>query len=124
MVTFNVSVDQPEHATRAARAALNFQDAARRVATDHQSWPRFRAGINTGPAIAGVVGDERQRAYTVLGDTVNVAAQIEALAPDESIVISDATYRALTDVRVASLGTVALKTHAEPVGIWRLDGLP
>jgi class 3 adenylate cyclase len=39
-------------------------------------------------------------------------------------VISDATYRALTDVRVASLGTVALKTHAEPVGIWRLDGLP
>ena len=62
MVTFNVSVDQPDHALRAARAALNFQDAARLVATRHQSWPRFRAGINTGAAVAGVVGDGRQRA--------------------------------------------------------------
>jgi class 3 adenylate cyclase len=124
MVTFNVSVDQPDHATRAARAALNFQDAARRVAIRHQTWPRFRAGINTGAAIAGVVGDGRQRAYTVLGDTVNVAAHIEALAPVGSVVISDATYRALAGVRVTSLGTVTLKTRAEPLQLWRLDGLP
>ena len=124
MVTFNVSVDQPDHATRAAQAALNFQDAARRVAASHQSWPRFRAGINTGAAIAGVVGDGRQRAYTVLGDTVNVAAHIEALAPVGSVAISDATYRALTGAEVTSLGTVALKTRAEPVDIWRLDSLP
>ena len=123
MVTFNVSADQPDHAARAARAALDFQDAARHVAAQHPSWPRFRAGINTGAAIAGVVGDGRQRAYTVLGDTVNVAAHIEALAPEQAVVISDATYRALTDAHVTSLGTVELKTRAEPVGIWRLDGL-
>jgi hypothetical protein len=36
----------------------------------------------------------------------------------------DATYRALAATRVTSLGTVALKTRAEQVGIWRLDGLP
>jgi class 3 adenylate cyclase len=69
MVTFNVSADQPDHAVRAARAALAFQDAARMVAEAHPSWPRFRAGVNTGAAIAGVVGDGRQRVYTVLGDT-------------------------------------------------------
>jgi class 3 adenylate cyclase len=124
MVTFNVSVDQPDHAPRAARAALNFQDAARLVATRHQSWPRFRAGINTGAAVAGVVGDGRQRAYTVLGDTVNVAAHIEALAPVGAVAISDATCRALTGARVTSLGTVTLKTRAEPLEIWRLDSLP
>ena len=124
MVTFNVSVDQPDHATRAARAALSFQDAARLVANSHPSWPRFRAGINTGAAVAGVVGDGRQRAYTVLGDTVNVAAHIEAKAPEGSVAISDATYRALTGARVTSLGTVTLKTRAEPLEIWRLDGLP
>jgi class 3 adenylate cyclase len=124
MVTFNVSVDQPDHATRAARAALDFQDAARSVALRHQSWPRFRGGINTGAAIAGVVGDGRQRAYTVLGDTVNVAAHIEALAPEGSVAISDATYRALSGARVTPLGTVTLKARAEPLEIWRLDSLP
>jgi class 3 adenylate cyclase len=61
--------------------------------------------------------------YTVLGDTVNVAAHIESLAPVGSVVISDATYRALPDARVTSLGTVTLKTRAESMVIWRLDGM-
>jgi len=38
--------------------------------------------------------------------------------------MSDATYWALAAARVTSLGTVALKTPAKQVGIWRLDGLP
>jgi class 3 adenylate cyclase len=123
MVTFNVSVEQPDHAERAARAALAFQHAARQVANDHPNWPKFRAGINTGSAIAGVVGDGRERAYTVLGDTVNVAAHIESLAPTGAVAISDATYRALPAARVVSLGTATLKTRTEPLRIWRLDAL-
>jgi adenylate cyclase len=123
MVTFNVSADQPDHAARAARAAVGFQAAAQRVAEQHPDWPRFRAGINTGSASVGVVGDGRQRAYTVLGDTVNVAAHIEASAPVGAIAISDATYRALAGADVTSLGVVTMKTRAEPVQIWRLDGL-
>lgn len=123
MVTFNVSADQPDHATRAARAALDFQDAAQHVATRHQSWPRFRTGINTGSALAGVVGDNGQRAYTVLGDTVKVAAHIEALAPVGTVAISDVTYRALASAQATSLGTFTVKTRAEPIEIWRLDSL-
>jgi adenylate cyclase len=123
MVTFNVSADQPDHAARAARAALDFQDAAQRVATRHQSWPRFRAGINTGEALAGVVGDNGQRDYTVLVDAVNVAAHIEALAPVGTVAISEATYRALTGAEVTSLGTFTVKTRTEPLEIWRLDSL-
>jgi class 3 adenylate cyclase len=123
MVTFNVSVDQPDHAARAARAALEFQAAAARVAELHPNWPRFRAGVNTGTAVVGVVGDGAQRDYTVLGDTVNVASHIEALAPVGSVAISDATRRAVPGARVVSLGPVTLKTRTEPLEIWRLDGL-
>lgn len=123
MVTFNVSADQPDHPIRAARAALAFQTAASDVAERHPDWPRFRLGIHTGAAVAGVVGDGRQRAYTVLGDTVNVAAHIEALSPVGTVVISDATYRALPGARVSSLGTATLKTRSEPLSIWKLDGL-
>jgi class 3 adenylate cyclase len=43
----------------------------------------------------------------VLGDTVNVAAHIGALAPEESVVISDATYRALIGAQVTPIGTAA-----------------
>src|SRR5690606_37835164 len=61
MVTFNVSVEQPDHAALAARAALGLQDAAGRVAAEHPDWPRFRAGVNTGRAVVGVLGDRAQR---------------------------------------------------------------
>ena len=44
MVTFNVAVDQPDHAMRAVRAALGFQDAAAVVTAVHPDWPRFRVG--------------------------------------------------------------------------------
>lgn len=122
MVTFNVSAEQPDHATLAARAALDLQEAATRVADRHPDWPRFRAGVNTGPAVVGVMGDRAQRDYTVVGDTVNVASHIESLAPVGAVAISDATRRAAAGARVVSLGTVTLKTRAEPVEIWRLDG--
>ncbi len=123
MVTFNVSADQPDHAERAARAALGFQASASEVAARHPDWPRFRAGINTGVAVVGVVGDGEERGYTVLGDTVNVASHIESIAPVESIAISDATRRAVPGAHVVSLGTATLKTRTEPLEIWRLVGL-
>jgi class 3 adenylate cyclase len=123
MVTFNVSVNQADHAHRAARAALGFRDAAGRVAERHRSWPRFRVGVNTGSAVVGVVGDGAERDYTVLGDTVNVAAHIESLAPVGSVAISDATRRAVAGARVVSLGTATLKTRVDTPEIWRLDAL-
>jgi adenylate cyclase len=123
MVTFNVSIDQPDHADRAVRAALALQESAARVAARHPQWPRFRAGVNTGTAVVGVVGDGAERDYTVLGDTVNVASHIEALAPVGAVAISDTTRRAVPNARVVSLGTVSLKSRAGSIEIWRLDGL-
>jgi adenylate cyclase len=123
MVTFNVAVDQPDHAARAACAALGLRDTAARVAASHPLWPRLRVGVNTGTAVVGVLGDDTQRDYTVLGDTVNVAAHIERLAPVDAIAISDATRRAVAGARVVSLGAVSLKTRTAPIEIWRLDGL-
>jgi adenylate cyclase len=123
MVTFNVSMNQADHAHRAARAALGFRDAAGGVAERHRNWPRFRVGVNTGPAVVGVVGDDAERDYTVLGDTVNVAAHIESLAPVGAVAISDATRRAVSGARVVSLGTATLKTRVDTPEIWRLDAL-
>ena len=121
MVTFNVATAQPDHAVRAARAALGLQRAADQVARSHPEWPRFRAGVNTGVAAVGVVGDRRRRDYTVLGDVVNVAARLESLAPAGGVAIGDSTRKDLRGARVTSLGTVAVKGRTEPVDVWRLE---
>lgn len=124
MVTWNVAHGQPDHAVRAAQAALRFQTAADQVALIHQDWPRFRVGVNTGSATVGLIGGGREREYTVLGDTVNVAARIEGLPPPGGIAISRATLDYLRDPQVRSLGTVPVKGRTMPVEVWLLESLP
>ncbi len=115
MATFNRRGDQPDHAERAARAALALQQSTAAIADDHPEWPRFRAGVNSGEAMVGVVGAEGGRSYTVIGDAVNLAARLEALAPVGGVAIGGQTLRALADAQVESLGSVAVKGKAEPV---------
>jgi class 3 adenylate cyclase len=50
---FNKAADQPDHAVRAAAAALALQSAAAEIATDHPEWPIFRVGVNSGEALVG-----------------------------------------------------------------------
>jgi class 3 adenylate cyclase len=115
MATFNRRGDQPDHAVRAARAALALQESTAAIAADHPEWPRFRAGVNSGEAMVGVVGAEGGRSYTVIGDTVNLAARLEALAPIGGVAIGPETRRALGNPEVDALGSVEVKGKAEPV---------
>ncbi|MGZ4690232.1 MAG: adenylate/guanylate cyclase domain-containing protein [Acidimicrobiia bacterium] len=123
MVTFNVSADQADHATLAARAALAFQDAAAGVASEHPDWPRFRVGLNTGPATVGLVGGGGEREYTVLGDTVNLASRLEGLAPPGGVVIGGSTLERLAGARVTSMGKVQVKGRDAPVDAWLLEAV-
>ena len=123
MVTWNTSTDQPDHARRAARAAMEFQVAAATVAHEHPDWPRFRVGLNSGPATVGLLGGAGERGYTVLGDTVNLASRLEGLAPPGGVVIGGATLSRLGRAPVSSLGTVQVKGRGEPVDVWELHGL-
>ena len=96
MVVFNQHGDQPDHAARAARTALAFQAAAARIADGHPGWPRFRAGVNSGEVLAGLVGGPSgHRKHGVVGDTVNLAARLESEAPVGGVVIGAETAAAL-----------------------------
>jgi class 3 adenylate cyclase len=121
MVTFNVSTHQPDHARRAARAALRFRDAAAEVARAHPTWPRFRVGLHTGPATVGVLGGGGERDYTVIGDTVNLASRLEGLAPPGGVVIGGATRDELAGARVSPLGRATVKGRDAPVDVWLLE---
>ena len=96
MVVFNAAADQPDHAQRAARAALAFADASEAVAHGRPEWPRFRVGVNSGPAVIGNVGALEQRSFTAIGDTTNLAARLQAAAEPGKVVIGATTAAELT----------------------------
>ncbi len=124
MALFNAPARQPDHALRAARAALAMQAAIEQLAADNAGWPRFRIGINTGPALVGNIGSAELRNFTAIGDTVNLASRLESSAESGQIVIGAATYAQIRDAAVVRpLGGIAVKGKAASVEAFVLLGL-
>jgi class 3 adenylate cyclase len=97
MATFNSRGDQPDHATRAAAAALALQRELGHIAGRHPGWPLPRIGVNTGEAILRELGGHGHIAYSLIGDTINVASRLEGQAPTGGVLIGVETYRQLPD---------------------------
>ncbi|MFI9597234.1 adenylate/guanylate cyclase domain-containing protein [Nonomuraea sp. NPDC052265] len=132
LALFNAPATQEGHARAACRAALEMQRAAAEVAeemawkrVDEVEWPTFRVGVNTGPALVGNIGSPELRGFNAMGDCVNVAARLQALAEPGTVVIGETTLRQLgRDVSVNALGRLSLKGKEEPVAAYVLTGLP
>lgn len=94
LAAFNVADDIPDHAGRAITAAQALLAQVGQVRFDGQKLS-LRIGIATGPVAAGSVGG-RHQAYTVYGDTVNLAQRLEVLNKETgtSLLISEATWQA------------------------------
>jgi class 3 adenylate cyclase len=76
VATFNSRGDQPDHALRAAGAALALQREVTALADEHPGWPRLRIGVNSGEVVVREVGGEGHVAYALLGDTVNTRGSL------------------------------------------------
>lgn len=78
-------------------------------------------GINTGILIAGMVGGEKKREYTVMGDTVNLASRLESASRTGQIMVSLNTYRETRDgYEYRPLKPIVLKGKKEPVPVYEL----
>jgi class 3 adenylate cyclase len=113
MVTFNRRGDQPDHAHRAAGAALALQEGTAQVAAVHPDWPRFRVGVNSGAVSLSLLGADGGRTHTVIGDTVNVASRLEGKAPVGGVAISAGTAARIPEARTEPLGPLELKGRSE-----------
>ncbi len=134
MAVFGVPIPSANGAD-IARDARNAVNCALVMRTEleqlRQTWAqqglpliRMRVGIFTGPLIAGSLGSEDRQEYTVLGDTVNIAARLESfdktLDAENAcrILIGDSTLHHLDEhYQTESVGTVQLKGKTELVGI-------
>ncbi|OMC26701.1 adenylate/guanylate cyclase domain-containing protein [Mycobacterium colombiense] len=121
---WNAPVRQPDHVLRAARAGLALHTVVEESAAGHHDWPRFRVGINTGPALVGNVGALQVRNFTAIGDTMNLAARLQGLARPGQVVIGPNTAAALgVSAQVTVHGWVDVKGKRDPVRLRVLHGL-
>jgi class 3 adenylate cyclase/predicted ATPase len=83
-----------------------------------------RIGIATGLVMVGeLIGEGAAQEQTVVGETPNLAARLQALAAPGSVVISQATRRLVGGLfELADLGPRRLKGFAEPLSAWRVEG--
>jgi class 3 adenylate cyclase/tetratricopeptide (TPR) repeat protein len=113
-----VSEDDPEQAIGAAlalRAALNaFCEQSPLLTSEEAKEIKLRVGINTGPAIVGLVGMTGE--FTALGDTVNLAARLNQAARPGDILAGHDTYRLVRGVfDVEAQPPMLVKGKSEPV---------
>ncbi|MDP9096855.1 MAG: adenylate/guanylate cyclase domain-containing protein, partial [Pseudomonadota bacterium] len=115
--------------TAAVRAALEMHDMVALLNADRQRDCKaaiaIGVGIATGEVFAGYTGTQQRATYTCIGDTVNLAARLEALtmAAGRGILIDGATRAGLsgtvsTAAATQALGEVALKGKSAPTAVF------
>ena len=126
MAIWNVPASCQEHALMAAAAALEAQRAIGGLEKKRPDLPRmeFGMGINTGPVMAGNMGSADRLEYSVIGDTVNVAARLTGAAPGGAVWVGQATFEQIEGrVDARALGPQMLKGKLEPVPAYEISGI-
>jgi len=130
MAFWGAPVAAPGHALQATEAALAMQRALRELNRRFaaRGWPALSVniGINSGTMVVGDLGSRQRRAYTVLGDAVNLAARLQQLCSERELglLISEATRERLgTALPCEDLGSLQLRGRAAPVRVFRVTAI-
>ena len=119
MVVSGAPERRPDHAQALARAALEIRDFQERITIPETRKLQFRLGMNSGPAIAGVIGQTKFH-YDLWGDTVNVASRMESHGRPGMIQITEALYELLRENFICEpRGQIEIKGKG-PMNTWWL----
>lgn len=123
--SFNMPLACPGHASAAIRAAIDIQRAVSGRSFGEARVPFVtRIGISTGAVIGGSVGAGQRLSFTLLGDTVNLAARLEKLNKDHgtSILVTETTCAGCgTEFVFKPLGSTAVRGRSGSVAIFTVD---
>ncbi len=99
MAFFGAPEPQPAHADRAVAAAQGMLNRLQHLNANGfwQEPLQLRIAINSGKAVVGDVGSSQRVDYTALGATINLAARMEGVCPPGECVISEVTYKMLSE---------------------------
>ena len=125
MAFWGAPVTLPDHAARAVATALQMQRSVIALNADFvkRGWPPLHIGIglNTGMMRVGDMGSKVRRAYTVMGDAVNLSSRLESITKvyGVGILVGAATRAAAPDYAYRELDRVRVKGKNEPVPIYQ-----
>ncbi len=123
MAFWGAPVSDADHASHGVVAALKMQARLEELnrSLTARGWPELRTGIglNTGTVTVGDMGSPVRKAYTVMGDAVNLASRLEGLTKQYGvgILVGDDTRRATKGVVFREVDRVRVKGKDEPVSI-------
>ena len=124
MAFWGAPVDDPRHAMSGVRAALRMRDQIKVLSERFRSrnWPEpeIGVGLSSGAMTVGDMGSVVRKAYTVMGDAVNVGSRLEGLTRQYGsfCLVSEATKKACPEVVFRHMDIVRVKGKAEPVSIY------
>ncbi len=129
MAIFGAPVHQPDHAMRAIKCAREMHVALeklnRELADENLSLIGMGVGVHTGEVVAGNMGSENRLNYTVIGDTVNVAARLESETKSvgHSPLFSQTTLEAaaLEKSDAILIGPLHVKGREQPISVYSID---
>ena len=134
MAFWNAPLNDPNHADNSCRAALamltaleefNHQSAAAAASGGRQHIPiKIGIGINTGQCSVGNMGSMQRFDYSVLGDSVNLAARLESSTKNYGveIIIGENTQKLVPNLATMELDLVKVKGKTEASRIFGLFG--
>src|SRR3989442_230999 len=125
LALFGAPIAHEDDSERAVRAALAIREAldgyGADVAPAYGVELRARVAVNTGPVVVPAGDAPAHVLYNALGDTVNVAARLQALG---DLVLGPATARQVDELfELDELGEVELKGRTETVAVFRVAGI-
>ena len=128
MAFWGAPVDNERHALSAVKTALAMGEALGEINTicKERGWPPIEIGIglNTGSMSVGDMGSAVRKAYTVMGDAVNLGSRLEGLTRNYGVltIVSETTASACPEVVFRELDRVTVKGKTEPVAIFEPIG--
>ncbi len=124
MAFWGAPVADADHARNAVRTALDMQRELRRLDEPFRArgWPvlHIGVGVNTGTMTVGDMGSPVRKAYTVMGDAVNLGSRLEGITKQYGvgIIVGETTRALVKDVVFRELDRVRVKGKDEPVAIY------
>lgn len=128
MAVFNAPFDTDDYIYKAVLTAWDIVQGGNRIEKEYLArygkHVGFGVGINCGPAVVGNIGCDFRMDYTVIGDTVNTAARLEANAPRGTVYISEYVYeRVKNRITVEEVGEIPLKGKSKGVFVYSITGV-
>jgi class 3 adenylate cyclase len=122
LVYFGFPAAHEDDAERAVRSGLDVVEEVASLDLPYNFELAVRVGIATGTVVAGdIVGEGASEERTALGETPNLAARLQSIAPPGGVIISETTHHLVEGrINVEALEKVILKGFSEPVQAYRV----